>query len=161
MPRPLIDRDGPEVGRDPGTDDLGGRGFHVETLPKLQHLGQTPRPVGQRALLLHLNLGVCELTFQRLVFCPHPPQVDVLAPRTADVPNHRRGSPFELGKHPEGDRLDNGHARLRIDLRRNEKDMADDRRQQQISCARTCFEAGHYCQLITTKDTMDTKGSSM
>jgi hypothetical protein len=141
--RPLVDRDGPEVGARAARDDRRARRREVRPLAKLEQVLQTPALLCERPLLLQLDLQLSNLLTETLVFVTHVLQREVPLPSVAGARDHGAGRPLHFGKHAEGHRLEHRHAAPGVDLRGNEDDVADRDGHEQVPGALPEVEEGH------------------
>ena len=67
VPRALVDRHRAEIRRGAGGDDLGRRRLQLRVIAQLEQMLEAAAAIGQRALLLQLDLRLGELPLELLV----------------------------------------------------------------------------------------------
>jgi hypothetical protein len=95
------------------------------------------------ALLLQADLQSADLLFQLLVFFLNLLQRKVVLPRAPDPRRHRVGAPLHFGKHPEHRLLQHRHTAPGGDLRRDQDDVRDDHREEEVAGAAADIDDGH------------------
>ena len=109
---------------------------------QLQQLFELLGPTGLRVGVLELDAHPVELELQGVGTGAVPLERDVVAPRAAHALRDPRRERLHARQGPEDRRLKHARALLRAHLRRDEQQMAEQRRHQQVAGALLELEDG-------------------
>ena len=140
----LVDRDGTEIRRRRAGDDLGRGGFQRRLIAQLEQTLEPAAAVGLRALPLQIDQRRVELPLQRRRSPREMTKIDVAGPDPADARGAGRHDALDFGHDAERRRFEQRHAGARVHLGRDEQDVTEHHRDEQVTGALSKVQDGHY-----------------